>query len=154
MPRKIPSGFAGATEVPVGRSKGEIEVLLTKHGASGYHAGWQAATEEDPGWDAIEFMWKDKLIRFRIPRPSLNDPRVKEYKGPKVGDWLEQLNKQRWRVLHLVIKAKLEAVESGVVVFEEEFMAQIVTASNRTIGEILLPRLMEGNTRLQLEAGP
>lgn len=154
MPRKTPPGFAGNTEVPIARSKAEIEVLLTKHGASGYHSGWQQPSGDDPGWDAIEFMWKERLIRFRIPRPTAKDPKVKLYKGPAVGDWIEQLNKQRWRVLHLVIKAKLEAVESGVAVFEEEFLAQIVMAGDRTIGEVLLPKLAAaGSGRLQLEVG-
>lgn len=154
MPRKIPPGFAGATEVPVYKSKADIEGLLTKYGAEGYHSGWQAASTDDPGWDAIEFLWKNRQIRFRIPRPSLNDPKVCTYKGPKQGDWIEQLNRQRWRILMLVIKAKLEAVASGVSVFEEEFMPFIVTESGRTIGEILLPRLQAGTAPLQLEAAP
>lgn len=152
-PRKTSPGFAGSTDVPVYKSKADIEGLLTKYGAEGYHSGWQAATGDDPGWDAIEFLWKGRQIRFRIPRPSDTDPRVKAYKGPKRGDWIEQLNRQRWRVLMLVVKAKLEAVESGVSVFEEEFMPFIVTASGRTIGEILLPRLQAGEGHLQLEAG-
>jgi hypothetical protein len=38
----------------------------------------------------------------------------------------EQAVRQRWRALVLVIKAKLEAVESGITSFEDEFLAHTV----------------------------
>ncbi len=42
-------------------------------------------------------------------------------------------------------RAKLEAVEAGIAVFEEEFMAFIVVPGlNQTIGEIMVPRLSTG----------
>jgi hypothetical protein len=46
-----------------------------------------------------------------------------------------------WRVLALVIKAKLEAVDSGVVTFDEEFFAHFVLPDGVTIAERLLPEL-------------
>lgn len=154
MPRKTPPGFAGSTETPVHKSKSDIEGLLTKYGAEGYHSGWQTGTLDTPGWDMIEFLWKGRAIRFRIPRPGPHDPKVKMYKGARLGDWIEQLNRQRWRVLMLVIKAKLEAVESGVSVFEEEFLPFIVTESGRTVGEILIPRLSAGPLALEAAQEP
>ena len=132
-------GFAYDTSVPVDRSKGHIEALLLRAGAEGYHTGWQAAMGGDPGWDAIEFLWKGKQIRFRLPRT-------------KAGRNDEQRNRQRWRVLFLVVKAKIEAVEAGIAVFEEEFLSFIVTANGQTVGEVLLPRLAAGG-QLQLGAG-
>lgn len=149
MPRKTPPGFAGDTSVPIYKSKADIEALLMKYGAEGYHTGWQATAGEAVGWDAIEFLWKGKQIRFRIPRSTEADiPRGVHNKVA----YLEQRDRQRWRVLMLVVKAKLEAVQSGVSIFEEEFMPFIVTASGRTIGEILIPKLT-GSEPLQLEAG-
>lgn len=153
MPRATPPGFAGATDVPVHKSKADIEGMLAKYGAEGYHSGWQAGTADAPGWDLIEFLWKGRTIRFKIPRPAPTDARVLAYKGPKRAEWIEQLNRQRWRVLMLVIKAKLEAVESGVSIFEEEFMPFIVTASGKTIGEILIPRLQAGPEPISLPEG-
>ena len=102
-------------------------------------------------------MWKGKLIRFRLPRPTPRDACFTDKYGMRLSTnrlarAMDQRNRQRWRVLYLVIKAKLEAGEAGIAVFEEEFMPFIVTESGRTIGEILLPRLQAG-TRLQLEAG-
>lgn len=154
----MPSQFASETAVPVERSKAQIEALLVKYGAEGYHTGWQAASGDDPGWDAIEFLWKAKQIRFRLPRPSEKDKAfIDKYgmrlMGDKLNRAIAQRNRQRWRVLFLVVKAKLEAVEAGISIFEEEFMSFIVTASGRTVGEILLPRLTSGSGPLQLEAG-
>lgn len=155
--------YAETTAVPVDRSKAQIEALLTKHGAQGYHTGWQAATADDPGWDAVEFMWKSKVIRFRLPRPTPKRPDGKlnawatdrhgwALSDVKLAKAADQQNRSRWRVLFLVIKAKLEAVEAGVSIFEDEFLSFIVTGSGRTVGEILLPRLAAGE-QLRLEAG-
>lgn len=133
-------GYAADTSVPVDRSKSHIEALLMKAGAEGYHTGWQSATEGDPGWDAIEFLWKGKQIRFRLPRSKASRNE-------------DQRNRQRWRVLFLVVKAKIEAVQAGISIFEEEFLSFIVTASGKTVGEVLLPRIAAAKGPLQLSAG-
>lgn len=151
------STYASETEVPIERSKAQIEGLLIKYGAEGYHTGWQAATTDDPGWDAIEFLWKGKQIRFRLPRPTASDRAFVDKYGMRLGGTklqkaMDQKNRQRWRVLYLVVKAKLEAVEAGIAIFEEEFLSFIVTASGKTVGEVLLPRL-QANAPLQLESG-
>jgi hypothetical protein len=53
--------------------------------------------------------------------------------------------RQRWRALYLVVRAKIEAVEAGLAIFEEEFLAFIVVPGlNKTIGEIMVPRLNAG----------
>lgn len=155
--------YANTTDVPVERSKAQIEALLIKYGAEGYHTGWQAATPDDPGWDAIEFLWKNRTIRFRLPRAAatVNGKRQKWATdkwgmlliAPKLQRAIEQRDRQRWRILFLVIKAKLEAVENGIGIFEEEFMAFIVTGNGKTVGEVLLPRLAAGSGPLLLEAG-
>ncbi|MBI2798928.1 MAG: hypothetical protein HYX63_01375 [Gammaproteobacteria bacterium] len=53
----------------------------------------------------------------------------------------QQAVRQRWRALNLVIKAKLEAVESGISVFEEEFLAHIVMPNNQRVGQWMLPQI-------------
>lgn len=69
---------------------------------------------------------------------------VTEYGGPASHDngravdpqrWIDQRNRQRGRALMLVIKAKLESIESGVETFEEAFLANIVTANRQTVYE-------------------
>lgn len=150
--------YAHETTVAVERSKTQIECLLIKHGAEGYHTGWQNATPTDPGWDAIEFVWKGKVIRFRLPRPTSKDKHFKDkygmqLSGNRLVTAMDQRNRSRWRILFLVVKAKLEAVEGGIAVFEEEFMSFIVTANGKTVGEVLLPRLQASVGPLQLGTG-
>ena len=45
--------------------------------------------------------------------------------------------RQRWRALNLAIKAKLEAVESGIVTFDQEFLAHIVGPSGQTVKPLI-----------------
>lgn len=154
MPRKAPPGFAGETNVPVEKSKADIERLLEKHGADGYHAGWKAATDDVEGWDLVEFVWQGKSIRFKVTRPAFSDIAASPKGVTNHTHYREQLARQRWRLLLLVIKAKLEAVEAGVAIFEEEFLAHIVTGNNKTVGEVLLPMLRaQADGRILLEKG-
>jgi hypothetical protein len=53
----------------------------------------------------------------------------------------DQAVRQRWRALVLVLKAKLEAIESGISSFEDEFLAQTVLPDNTTVGGFMRPQL-------------
>lgn len=138
-----PSRYAESTEVPTERSKRAIEELLRQRGVEGYHTGWDAAR------DMIEFLWKGRQIRFTLKRPTLDDfafnrggqTRTETQKQQAYA----QADRQRWRALYLVIRAKIEAVEADLAIFEEEFLAFIVVpGKNQTIGEILVPRIQDG----------
>jgi hypothetical protein len=119
--------YAEKTRVPVTRSRDELDNLLRKKGAQGFAAAW------DANGDRVEFLWKGLRIRFLLPR----------VKGT-AKETPEQAERRRWRALVLVVKAKLEAVESGISIFEEEFMAHIVDeATGRTVGEVLIPRIQQ-----------
>lgn len=137
------SKYAAETEVPVEKSKRVIELLLQQRGADQFHTGWDATR------DIIEFGWQGKQIRFVLPRPDRKEfelsPGGIARTRIQVENAIQKADRQRWRALYLVVRAKLEAVESGISVFEEEFMAFIVVpGSNRTIGEILVPQIAEG----------
>lgn len=66
-------------------------------------------------------------------------------------EW-EKACRQRWRALALVIKAKLEAVESGISVFEDEFMANIVLPGGRTVSEEIRPMIATAYKTGQVQA--
>jgi hypothetical protein len=68
-------------------------------------------------------------VRFVIDLP---DP--KKYRDQR---HLEKAERQRWRALLLVIKAKLEAVESAITAFDEEFLAHIVMPNDRTVADLV-----------------
>jgi hypothetical protein len=86
---------------------------------------------------ALQFELADRLIRFRVP--FLTDAEVKKRTGPRqdpktVG---EQWRRQRGRALLLVVKAKLESVESGIETVEQAFLANVVTTSGMTVFEAI-----------------
>jgi hypothetical protein len=53
----------------------------------------------------------------------------------------DQEVRRRWRALGLVIKAKLESVESGIETFESAFMANIVMPDGKTFGKYAGPAI-------------
>lgn len=135
--------YARETQVPIERSKAEIEKILMRYGATGF--AYAARNDAGNEQAVIIFQVKDRRVRFNLPLP-----RMSEFKEDKRGwerrqdVWMKlwsQACRSRWRALALVIKAKLEAVESGITVFEEEFLAHLVTSGGRTVGERLIPEL-------------
>lgn len=139
-----PSRYAADTEVPVVKTKAAIETLLVQHGAKAYHTGWNETH------DKLEFHLHDQLLRFVLPRPNPSDKKIthdrRGYLRPPAARQrvLDQLDRQRWRALYLVIRAKIEAVEAGIAIFEQEFLAFIVGPNDLTIGDILIPRIQAG----------
>lgn len=133
--------YAAATEVPIERTRAEIERLVHRAGATCFASGW----EQDAAYVAFEM--KDRRVRFRLSLPSARERRfTHDTRGyPRASEparkAYEQALRSRWRALLLVIKAKLEAVESGVESFEEAFLPQIVMPGGETVGERLVPRL-------------
>lgn len=136
--------YANDTQVTVAKSKAEIEDTLHRYGASGFMSGWH---EEKA---MIAFQIRKRHVRFVLPMPSKMDREFTHSPTGKVrtadashNAW-EQGCRQRWRALALAIKAKLEAVECGIVTFDQEFLAHIVSLSGRTVGEEVIP-LIEAN---------
>jgi hypothetical protein len=137
------SRYAENTAVPVSRSKAEIEEILTRYGASSFASGW------DSGRSVVQFQAKDRIIRFELPMPAQDDKRfARDGRGNlrtserRYEAW-EQACRQRWRCLALAVKAKLEAVESGITTFEDEFMAHIVLPGGKTLGQWARPQIAD-----------
>lgn len=136
--------YAKKTSVGSDRSKAEIERTLTRYGAEGFMYGWQGTTA------IIAFKMMGRQVKFLLPLP---DRFSKEFthtptRGTRRADSAaegayEQAIRQRWRALTLIIKAKLEAVESGITVFEDEFLAHIVLPNGLTVGDFMLPQIEE-----------
>ena len=133
--------YAQGTSVPVEKTKGEIETLVTKYGATGFISGWNGTQA------VVSFEMRTIRVKFVLTLPSITDKSVThtasgQRRAP--GDQqrvLAQQQRERWRAFLLVIKAKLEAVASGIRTFEQEFLHDIVTVSGLTIGETVLPQL-------------
>lgn len=110
--------YAAKTDVPLDRSIAEIVKALRKAGAD------RLAQAEEPGKIAVQCFLNDRLLRFAIGLPD----------GA-------QSRRQRGRALLLVIKAKIESIESGVETFDEAFLANIVTPDGRTIAQWAIPQI-------------
>jgi len=133
--------YASQTTVSVEKSESEIKAMLIKYGADGFGSMWQ------DGKAIIIFQYKNKHIRFLLPLPSKNDEEFTighrgnvRTEADTMKRW-EQACRQRWRALALTIKAKLEAVETGITTFENEFLANIVMPNGKTIGEWVIPQI-------------
>lgn len=106
--------FAAATKVPIDKTRLEIERTMTRYGATHF------ATFNEPERAMIAFRIKDRNIRFTLALPA------------KMSD---QVRRSRWRALLLVIKAKLESVDSAIETLEEAFLPHIVMPSGQTVYE-------------------
>jgi hypothetical protein len=140
------SRYAANTDVSVSNSKAEIERIVGRYGANGFMSGWNGNRA------VIAFAMSDRQVRFTLDMPAREDPVFTEYKQgrstflrtPSEAEkrW-EQACRQKWRALALVVKAKLEAVESDISTFEDEFMANIVLPGGRTVSEEVRPRIAQ-----------
>jgi len=141
------SRFAAQTTVPVERSRAEIERILERYGAEKFVYGW------DRDDAVIAFVVRVdsgelRQVRFKLPLPDKADPEFTHHsRGRRTETEIErrweQAQRQRWRALVLVVKAKLEAVESGIATFEDEFLAYTMLPTGATVGEWLSPQLDE-----------
>lgn len=136
------SRYASSTTVSSHQSRQEIERILERYGADQFMYGWQDNNA------VVAFRAHDRRIRFILPLPDKADRKFlyhsRGLRTPEAAlkEW-EQATRQRWRALALVIKAKLEAVESGISEFEDEFLANIMLPNGATVGEWMKPQVEE-----------
>jgi hypothetical protein len=135
--------FAEGTTVSVEKSRAEIEKLISRYGAT------STAFMNAPGRSVVCFEANGRRIMFELKLPDITEKRFqRDGRGSVVGPakrvekW-EQACRQSWRALALVIKAKLEAVETGITSFEDEFLAHIVMPDGQTVATHIKPRIAE-----------
>lgn len=110
--------YAEDTKVPVSQSINEIEKTVKRYGGEQYFYG----VMDDRV--LVGFTKEGRQVRFQVGQS---------------GD--AQNNRRLCRALLLVLKAKLEAVASGVSVFEDEFLANIVMPDGQLVAHYVRPRL-------------
>lgn len=140
------SRYAEGTDVPVERSKAEIEAVLRKHGAQQFGSAWDDESAESLMFCRIA----GRMIRFRVQQPRWQDfvltPKRVRRKEHEARAAAEKEHMRRWRARLLVTKAKLEIIATGESTIEREFLADIVLPGNATVGEWLAPQLEEAYT--------
>lgn len=136
--------YAQDTSVSTDASRAEIEKTLRRYQADQFIYGWDSQAA------MVGFRAFGRQVKFVLPLP---DRRAREFThtperglersaGQAEAAW-EQACRQRWRALALAIKAKLEAVESGIATFEDEFLAYVLLPNGQTVGEWTRPQLAD-----------
>jgi hypothetical protein len=106
--------FAEDTGVPVGRSQDEVKDRLRRSGAD------RIAVYEDEETSAVVFTVQGRMYRITVPTTA-------DAKDPK------QDARRAWRLLLLLLKAKLEAVREGATTIEREFLADMLLPDGSTV---------------------
>lgn len=129
-------GYAENTTVDSAKSRAEIERTLERYGADGF------SYASMPGKAFIEFLMNDRRVRFAMELPDKAERRFTHTPGrdyPRdataAAAEYDKAVRQKWRALALVVKAKLEAIDAGISVFEQEFLANIVLPNGQTVYE-------------------
>lgn len=133
--------YAEGTEVPTEKTLLEIKATLNRYGATGFFYGEEATMLK------VGFRMNDRFAQFSVPLPGLDqfirNGRNQVYTQEGRKEAMAKAHRQRYRALLLVIKAKLESVESGIETFEQAFMANLVLPSGQTMGEWMTPQIEE-----------
>ena len=133
--------YASQTTVTSAKSRDEIERTLVRYGATQFAYGWQGDKA------VIGFTMEQRQMRFHLPLPDATDREFTQTPTGRRRSAAESLKahaqaeRQRWRALLLIVKAKLEAVESGIVTFEEEFAMHMVLPDNRRVSDHVVPMI-------------
>lgn len=133
--------YAKTTTVSTDRSRAEIEETLERYGATCF------AYMRDSEKFAVAFELRDRRIRFEVSVPTPDEYRKtnsgRRRSESSAQDAYSQALRQRWRALVLVIKAKLESVDSGIETFEEAFMPHLVLPNGKTVSQWLVPQIAD-----------
>lgn len=127
--------YAEGTTVSPERSQAEISESLRRYGATGFAFGWEDQSA------MIAFRAHGRHVRFLLELPHPDDRAFATTETGRsrtrdaVAAAYEAEIRRRWRSLALAIKAKLEAVATGITDFEDEFLAHIVLPDGTTVGE-------------------
>lgn len=108
--------YAARTKVPADRTRIEIEETMRRRGADQFFTG------SDGQRAVLAFRLDGRHLRFSLP---LADARG------------AQQVRSRWRALLLVIKARLEAIDLGIITAEDAFLAETVLPNRQTIADYM-----------------
>ena len=131
--------YAKNTTVSVNRSRDEIEKILTRYGADQF----VYCKENSAVMIGFRYQRIPIVLDLSLPDPKdFEETPQGRTRAVSVGlqEW-EKACRQQWRALALIIKAKLEGIESGITTFEKEFLAFISLPNGSTVADIALPKI-------------
>jgi hypothetical protein len=138
--------FAESTDVPVSRTRAELEDLLSRYGAT----ATAIFNSRDSAAVAFEMHDRKVVLKLKLPDPTEREfthGRINQHAGDKLltpeqaRARHEKACRRKWRALLLAVKAKLVAVDDGIETFEEAFMAHVVMPDGWSVGDHIKPRI-------------
>jgi hypothetical protein len=140
--------YAQQTSVAVSKTKGEVEDLLRKWGAS--QMGWH--DDFDSGKVFLRFMWYHDeapfMARFTFELASKAvlmekacDQRNGQFSQPKFDKLLKRRGMVEHRGLLLFLKAVFNAVDLGIITAEQVFLPYLEDGQGRTVADLVVPQL-------------
>lgn len=138
--------YGKETTVTVDKSIAELMGVVRRYGAKDF------GIFNNDGTAGVMFVLANLRIKMVVKMPMENETRVNKA-GATMGRTQasqahEKAIRQRWRALVLMVKAKLEAVESGIETVEEAFMPYLMLPNGSTIGEVVLNQIGNGTLPL------
>ena len=147
------SRFADSTDVPVEKTRAELDQLLSKAGAT-QRASYE---DEETGVAAIQFRLAGRMVRLEVktkPASSFDRKDWQAVNGASDKSPGHQAKRQEWRIkqaaqaaraswrrLLLICKAKLEMIADGGSTLEREFLADVLLPDGRTVHQALSEQL-------------
>jgi hypothetical protein len=134
--------YAVGTSVSTDKTKMEIERVLRKYGADGFSYGWEGVNVY------VAFRIKSRPVKIAFSLPNKNNREFTHTESrnlPRDTDqaarlW-EQACRESWRSLLLFIKATLEAIEIGIITFDQAFLPYLLRSDGLTVAEWILPQM-------------
>jgi hypothetical protein len=127
--RKKPRRFAEGTKTPAMQTRTAIEKMLVSDGADQLMNGNDVSKERA----FIQFTMAKRMFRIYIDYAKRKD------RAPE----REQREREAWRVLLLLVKAKLQLIRMGESSPEAEFLANVLMPDGSTVGDHVLPAIAE-----------
>jgi hypothetical protein len=138
------------TQIPIGKSKMDIEDMLKQFGAEALR--WTESPESMKGLDCptLEFIIKtqikgvEKMIGFRMKAPLLQERR--RSKGRYGGPLIRKPNvNASMRLLWWYLKGRLEAVRWGLETIEESLLSHVLVSLPdgrvEEVRDVIMPQL-------------
>lgn len=133
---------AEGTKVPIEQSQAELRKLLRAKGCDAI-----AFYEEGDARAVIAFERKGRRVRLTLKYPPLKDYRY--YPGTyrsrpsenAIRVAWEAECRRLWRVLIVLVRGNFEAEDSGLVSFEQVWLAHMLLPGGETVADRVLPAL-------------
>lgn len=135
------SKYATNTSVSIEKSQQGVQRILRRYGADAFGV----MERKDNAY--LMFEYNQLMIQITVPLPNREDfiktETGRSRRSTQIDQSYEQAIRQRWRALVLAVKAKLEAVESGISTIEKEFLAFVIMPDGKQLADHLLPQLKQ-----------